>query len=63
MVLISENVLTNFELTPGNMDFNFEQVFFILFKISDDKIFQVHRDPGLNYFDQANIENQRNVFK
>ena len=63
MVLISENVLINFELTPGNMDFNFEQVFFILFKISDDKIFQVHRDPGLNYFDQANIENQRNVFK
>ena len=45
------------------MDFNFEQVCFILFKISDDNISQVHRDPGLNYFDQANIENQRNVFK
>ena len=63
MVLISENVPINFELTPGNMDFNFEQVCFILFKISDDKISQVHRDPGLNYFDQANSENQGNVFK
>ena len=45
------------------MHFNFEQVCFILFKISDEKISQVHRDPGLNYFDQANSENQGNVSK
>ena len=62
MVLLSENVLINFELAPDNMDFNFEQVCFNLFKTSDDKVFQCRREPGLNYFDETDIENQKNIY-
>ena len=50
-------------MAPNKMDFNFEQVSFNPFKSSDDKTFQGHRDPDLNYFDETKIQNKKNIFK
>ena len=52
----------NFEMTPKNSEFDFEQISFNLFESQDGKIFQDDRDPDLDYFDEINISSKETTY-